>query len=83
MGSLKDLPCVYKVKGNDGSQMPYSHFILFFFFLVAIRCILFLIVSKKDWTFEGGWGQCFTLVVEQPGEGKKSPRDTNHRQETW
>ena len=32
MGSLKDLPCVYKVKGNDGSQMPYSHFILFFFF---------------------------------------------------
>ena len=29
MGSLKDLPCVYKVKGNAGSQMPYSHFIHF------------------------------------------------------
>ena len=54
MGSLKDLPCVYKVKGNAGSQMPYSHFI-HFLGGVEIRGILFLIVSKKDWTFKVGW----------------------------
>ena len=44
MGSLKDLPCVYKVKGNDESQMPWSVYPVpwwksgaFYFFLIVFE----------------------------------------------